>query len=209
MKLLLINTCGLEGIVALAQDAAVVGAEVLPGRSSSESLMPAVRRLMAEQGWTVRDLAAVAVVSGPGSFTGVRVGLSTAKGLCEAGAVGMIALSRLGLIAASSSGETLALLDAGRGEYYCGVYQDGVCVSEELLQLEAVRQRMAQGSAVTCEERVAAALGIELVQEPGPAEILTMALGRIAANEWTDVAAADANYLRRTDAELLVKGRRV
>jgi tRNA threonylcarbamoyladenosine biosynthesis protein TsaB len=220
MKLLLINTCGLEGIVALAEDAAVVGLEVLPGRSSSESLMPAVARLMAKAGWTVRDLAAIAVVIGPGSFTGVRVGLSTAKGLCEAGGVGMIAMSRLALVAASThvsearhgAPTAVALLDAGRGEYYCGVYndrgQDGTCVSEELLKLEAVRGLTAQGSAFTCEERVASALQIELVPEPGAAEMLAMALRRIAADDWSDVAVADANYLRRTDAELLMKGGR-
>src|SRR5580698_1317011 len=124
MKILLINTCGAEGVVALAEDGAVVAAEVLPGRSSSEQLMPAVRRLMEARNWRVRELAAVAVVIGPGSFTGVRVGLSAAKGLCEAGGVGLVAMSRLALVA-GSEGEVVALLDAGRGDYYAGLYRDG------------------------------------------------------------------------------------
>lgn len=210
MRLLLINTCGAEGVVALAEDASVVAVELLPGRSSSEQLMPAVRRLMEAHGWQVRELAAIAVVIGPGSFTGVRVGLSAAKGLCEAGGVGMIAMSRLALVAASGrGGEKAALLDAGRGEYFCGVYSAGSRISEELLRAEEVSSRMDGRVAVTCESQVADGLGsgVDLVSEPGPAEMLAMALTRIESEEWSDVASVDANYLRRTDAEILVHGR--
>ena len=124
MKLLLLNTCGAEGLIAVAQDDSVLAQEKLPGRGTSEHLLPGIRRLLADQGWGVTELGAVSVVNGPGSFTGVRVGLSAAKGLCEAAGVPMIAISRLALLAEASEadGETLALLDAGRGEYYGGVY---------------------------------------------------------------------------------------
>jgi tRNA threonylcarbamoyladenosine biosynthesis protein TsaB len=212
MRLLLINTCGAEGVVALAEDAQVLAVEVLPGRSSSEQLMPAVRRLMEARGWLVRELAAVAVVIGPGSFTGVRVGLSAAKGLCEAGGVGMVAMSRLALVAASGEGDEMAaLLDAGRGEFFCGLYSGGKCVREELLRAEEVSARIAGRAVVTCERRVADSVGsgVDLVAEPGPAEMLAMALTRIESEEWSDVASVDANYLRRTDAEILVHGRGV
>src|ERR1700692_505440 len=100
MRVLLIHTAGGEGSVALAETKAaqaIVATEVLPGRSSSERLVPAVRRLMEGLGWRLGELAAVVVVDGPGSFTGVRVGLSAAKGLSEAGGVGLIAVSRLAL----------------------------------------------------------------------------------------------------------------
>ena len=214
MRLLLIDTCGAEGVVALAEDASVVAVERLPGRSSSEHLVPAVRRLMEVQGWRTRDLAAVAVVNGPGSFTGVRVGLSAAKGLCEAGGVGMIALSRLALVAAESGdGEVVALLDAGRGEYYCGVYLDGVRVREDLLPADAAKALILggrwPGRAVACEARVAESLGsgVHLIAEPGAEPMLAMALRRIEKDDWSDVATVDANYLRRTDAELLAMGR--
>ena len=103
MRFLLIDTCGSEGSVALADTElaeAVVAAEVLPGRTASERLVPAVRRVMEARGWRLRDLTAVVVVHGPGSFTGVRVGLSAAKGLSEAGGVPLIAVSRLALLAA-------------------------------------------------------------------------------------------------------------
>jgi len=208
MKLLLINTCAAEGVVALAEDGSVVAVEKLPGRGSSEHLVPAVRRLMEAQGWRVRDLAAIAVVDGPGSFTGVRVGLSAAKGFCDASGVGLIALSRLALLA-GDSGEVVSLLDAGRGDYFCGVYRDGIRVSEQMLSGAAVREIIHRRRAVTSEARVAESIGggVDLVAEPGPEEIVALATKRIRAGEWSDVVSADANYLRRTDAELLVEGK--
>jgi hypothetical protein len=61
---------------------------------------------------------------------------------------------------------------------------------------------MSDGEAVTCEARVASALGIGLVAEPGAETMRVEVLRRIAAGDWSDVAASDANYLRRTDAEI-------
>src|SRR5580700_4835654 len=133
MRVLLIDTAGAEGSVALADtelERAVVAAEVLPGRTSSERLLPAVRRLMEERGWKLKELKAVVVVHGPGSFTGVRVGVSAAKGLSEAGGVGIVAVSRLALLAASGEGDgrVNAVLHAGRGEFYYGEYFAQRCV---------------------------------------------------------------------------------
>src|SRR3954447_19899239 len=139
MRVLLIHTAGGEGSVALADTDAerrIAAAEVLPGRSSSERLVPAVRRLLGELGWRLGELAAVVVVSGPGSFTGVRVGLSAAKGLSEAGGVGLVAVSRLALLAGTTDGgggPVHALLDAGRGEFYYGEYAGGRCLREALI----------------------------------------------------------------------------
>ena len=203
MRVLLINTCGTVGVVAVAEDTRVVGVMELPGRTASESLVAAVRGLMTGMGWAVKELTAVGVVVGPGSFTGMRAGLSAAKGLCEAGGVGMVAMSRLALVAGEDG---VALLDAGRGEYYCGVYRGGVRVSEELVTGAAAAELVKRGLASTCEERVAAALGVRLVPEPGAEEMLAMVMQRVRAEEWSDVAATDANYLRRTDAELKVMG---
>jgi tRNA threonylcarbamoyladenosine biosynthesis protein TsaB len=210
MKLLLINTCAAEGVVALSEGGLVVAVERLPGRGSSENLVPAVRRLMEAQGWRIRDLAAVAVVDGPGSFTGVRVGLSAAKGFCDASGVGLIAMSRLALLA-GDRGEVVSLLDAGRGDYFCGVYRDGVRMSEQMLPGSAIPELIHNRRTVTSEARVAESVGggVDLVAEPGPEEIVASATKRIRAEEWSDVASADANYLRRTDAELLVESGRV
>jgi tRNA threonylcarbamoyladenosine biosynthesis protein TsaB len=211
MRLLLIHTAGGEGSVGLAEEREIVATEVLPGRSSSERLVPAVRRLMELQGWSLRGLKAVVVVHGPGSFTGVRVGLSAAKGLSEAGGIPLIAISRLGLLAASAGeGDTTvhAVLDAGRGEFYYGKYAGHRCVREALLSLEEVSAAVAGGSVVVCEVKVAemlSALHPRLVEEPSAGDALPLAMERILANEFYDAALLDANYLRRTDAEIFAK----
>jgi len=209
MVSLLLNTCGDPGVAALADEAGVLAAESLPGRGTSEYLMPAIRTLLTSRGLTVGELAGVGIVIGPGSFTGVRVGLAAAKGLCDAVGLGMVGMSRLALVAASAGlgGRIVAVLDGGRGEFYCGLYADGEMIGEELLKESATRHWMADAEAVTCEARVAESLGIRMVEEPGAEALRKMFLARVAAGSWSDVATMDANYLRRTDAELLVKAK--
>jgi len=215
MRFLLMDTCGSEGSVALAdmeQSNAVIATENLPGRSASERLLPVVRQMLEAARWTLRELAAVVVVHGPGSFTGVRVGLSAAKGLSEAAGVPLIAVSRLAVLAAAAGrveGETCAVLDAGRGEFYCGIYSGSRCVRESLMTGEGVAAAAEKSAVVVaCEVKVAEALGglhPLMVKEPVAADALPFAMERFAAKEFDDVATLDANYLRRTDAEIFAK----
>jgi tRNA threonylcarbamoyladenosine biosynthesis protein TsaB len=202
MRILLLNTSGGQGVAALADETGVLAAEMLPGRGMSEELMPALERLFARTGWVPGDLEAVGVVVGPGSFTGVRVGLSAVKGLCEGLGIRMVGMSRLALVAGDSTGERSALLDAGRGEYFCGIYRESVCVREGLVTEVEARELMLGRVAVSCEARVAERLGVGLVPEPGAEAMLKMFRRRADTGDWTDVAMVDANYLRRTDAEL-------
>jgi tRNA threonylcarbamoyladenosine biosynthesis protein TsaB len=216
MRILLIHTAAGEGSVALADTEAaeaIVATEVLPGRTSSERLVPAVRRLMEGRGFQLGDLAAVVVVDGPGSFTGVRVGLSAAKGLSEAGGVGLIAVSRLALLAGcvDGGGEPVhAVLDAGRGEFYYGEYVGRRCLREALMGGEDVLVAGSGGVVVACEAKVEESLGalgirVRMVAEPLAGDALPLALGRIEAGDFDDAATLDANYLRRTDAEIFAK----
>jgi tRNA threonylcarbamoyladenosine biosynthesis protein TsaB len=214
MRILLIHTASAEGSVALADTElapTIVATEVLPGRTSSERLVPAVRRLMEAHGWRLNELAAVVVVHGPGSFTGVRVGLSAAKGLSEAGGIPLIAVSRLALLAARVDGKqepVHAVVDAGRGEFYYGEYVGRQCVREVLMGAEDVLTVATGGTLVVCEAKVAEALAElepRMVAEPLAGDALPLALERIAAGDFNDAATLDANYLRRTDAEIFAK----
>ena len=216
MRVLLIHTSGAEGSVALADTElaeAVVGQEVLPGKSSSERLVPAVRGLLEARGWRLGELAAIVVVHGPGSFTGVRVGLSAAKGLSEAGGVPLVAVSRLALLAGCAGvgdATVYAVLDAARGEFYLGEYVGRRCVREALLSGEDLVAAVAGGMVVACEAKVAEVLAEvhpRLVGEPSAGDALPFALERIAAGEFDDAAVVDANYLRRTDLEIFAKGK--
>ncbi|NYF79808.1 tRNA (adenosine(37)-N6)-threonylcarbamoyltransferase complex dimerization subunit type 1 TsaB [Granulicella arctica] len=209
MKLLLIDTCGPEGTVALADTSLaqkVVASEVLPGRSSSELLVPTVRALMEAQGWALCDLAAIVVVHGPGSFTGVRVGLSAAKGLSEASGVPLVAVSRLALLASVGGG--YVALDAGRAEFYYGEYVDGRCVVESLLTREELLAAVGAETVMVCEVRVADALAgsvVRMVAEPVAGDALEIAVRRVEAGSFDDAATVDANYLRRTDVQLFAR----
>jgi tRNA threonylcarbamoyladenosine biosynthesis protein TsaB len=215
MKILLIDTCGETGTIALADtgpELTVVATATLPGRSASERLLPAIKDLAAP----LQSLEAIVVVHGPGSFTGVRVGLSAAKGLCEALNLPLIAISRLAVLAhlVESPATTLiqAVLDAGRGEFYCGTYLDGVCLREALLTrdqlLAAIESSNQPQLIVACEPAVAeslAALAPRLVAPPTAESALALALRRIRDRDIDDTATLDANYLRRTDAEIFAK----
>lgn len=92
---------------------------------ASRELFPAIHRLLVEQGWTVEDLDGLAVSIGPGSFTGLRVGVSTIKGLCGARAIPVAAVGTLDALARASgcAGRVAACLDAQRGQIYARVFE--------------------------------------------------------------------------------------
>lgn len=95
---------------------------------SSVTLLPALETLLQQKGLGPRDLAAVAVSLGPGSFTGIRVGIATAEGLCLPSGLLAYGIPTLEALAenlrnADISGEVLCLIDAQRGECFAGHYE--------------------------------------------------------------------------------------
>ena len=119
----------------------------------------------------------------------------------------LIAVSRLELLAAGAKGRVCALLDAGRGEFYCGQYLDGMGLGEGLLPMEGARVTALEADAVVvCEETVAAAFAgmtrMQMVADPTAADALPIVLKRFESGSFEDAMTLDANYLRRTDAEI-------
>jgi tRNA threonylcarbamoyladenosine biosynthesis protein TsaB len=224
MKLLLIDTCGITGSVALADttlSTPIIATSALPGRTSSERLVATIRDLSASSNLSLPSLDAIVVVSGPGSFTGVRVGLSAAKGLCEALSLPLIAISRLAVLAHSAAvpkdAAAFALLNAGRSQLYLGIYRNGLLSNEALVtrdELFAATKQTGDAPAViiTCEAAIAesiANLNPQLLPEPTAQDVLPLAIRRLEARDFDDIATLDANYLRRTDAEIFAKPARV
>ena len=209
MRFLLIDTCGATGSVALAEDGAMRQIKIA-GRSSGEQLIPAVREAMG--GLPLARLDAIAVVNGPGSFTGVRIGVSAAKGLAEAVGVRLIAVSRLAVLAAKSAQTDCAhaVLDAGRGEFYHGLYGTSFRPSEGLVKREDLAASLAEwpGLVLVCEEEVAKALSdfkpVE-VSPPTAVDALPLALRAFEKGEFADVGELDGNYLRRAEVEMLAR----
>jgi tRNA threonylcarbamoyladenosine biosynthesis protein TsaB len=137
-RMLLIDTCGDIAGVALACGQEVLAAEDLARGSASAEILQAIRRIFTQYGWRLRDLDAIGVVSGPGSFTGTRAGLATAKGLCEAAALPLAAVSRLEVLArVANLADGFAALDAGRNEVYvreASTSREWLCSTDELKQ---------------------------------------------------------------------------
>jgi tRNA threonylcarbamoyladenosine biosynthesis protein TsaB len=192
---LVIDTCGERAGVALA-----VGAQVrevtLSARGASSEIVAAVRGLLLEAGITVADLAAVGVVRGPGSFTGVRAGLAAAKGLCEAAGVRLVAVSRLAVLAdAAKMVDGVVALDAGRGQLYLREQRGGEA-REWLGSADEVR-KLGAGVVVVAEEKVAVQLpGGTVVQLPLCAADALPSVLRAMDGAVEDAAGVDALYLR-------------
>ncbi len=219
--LLSLNTSGSTASVALGvaglKEVEIVATAELAVRTYSARLIPEIAAMLASRHATMRDIEAIVVVNGPGSFTGIRVGLSTAKGLAEGAGIPLIAVSRLALLANTSMlPHVLAAVDAGRGEYYVGEYRNGKNLGEVLLSGEETVALAGQPGAgvLVCDESRAddvsasacsalAICGPVYVQPPGAAEALRFALGRFHAGDFDDPETLQANYLRRSDAEVL------
>ncbi|MBV8631044.1 MAG: tRNA (adenosine(37)-N6)-threonylcarbamoyltransferase complex dimerization subunit type 1 TsaB [Silvibacterium sp.] len=201
--LLGIDTCGATGSIALAGWCAgelrLLAEDELAGKTYSAQLTPKIQQLLEAQQSSPQDLQAIVVVHGPGSFTGVRVGLSAAKGLADALHVPLLAVSRLAILA-SKAGTGAAALDAGRGEFYFRIGRD-----EALLTPEEIRARVS-GEIGVCEETAAQAFPEAVrVAFPTAGDALHYARTRLASGDYDDAAGIDGNYVRRSDAELFAR----
>src|ERR1035438_2640799 len=137
MILLVTDTSGKNGSVALARTGQspepekieLIEEAPLAGGTFSAQLVPQVAAILANHGLSKTDIDAFVVVSGPGSFTGLRVGLAAIKALGEILRKPIVPISLLEVMALApgADGLVLAVLEAGRGEAYAGEYevQDG------------------------------------------------------------------------------------
>jgi len=219
---LAIDTCGPTGSVALGRyaggTAEILGQTELEGRSYSSTLVAAVGELLAKYSVELGTLAAIVAVNGPGSFTGVRVGISAVKGLAETAQIPVLAVSRLEVLAAKASASSAAL-DAHRHEVFLRLGGQSLAgqnlASRELLagaaELEALNLagvRIAVRIAV-CDEAAAALLAaawpsaeLHHTVAPTAADALQLCAPRVSAKHFVDLALLDGHYLRRSDAEI-------
>ncbi len=150
--------------VALVRDGSLIGAVALQGQGSrNEKLLPAVDWLLAESAIDRHAIDLFAVTRGPGSFTGVRVGLATVQGMALALGRPVCAMSTHEAIAWDSSGSLAIADDAGRGELYVSRYENGAEVEPPHLAREIAGPvlRVAefaarQNVAASCARRAAA-----------------------------------------------------
>jgi tRNA threonylcarbamoyladenosine biosynthesis protein TsaB len=211
--LLGIDTCGPAGSVALGQCLGqaieVLGQIELEGRNYSSTLVAAVGELLAGAGVQLGQLNAIVVVNGPGSFTGVRVGLAAVKGLAEPARIPVVAVSRLEVLAANA-GVGAAALDAHRQEVYLRLDGAGEQAREMLAGAHELAEVDSPPALIAlCDEAAARLIGeawpdAELVNTAAPtaADALRLCAPRVAAGDFVDLAMLDGHYLRRSDAEI-------
>ena len=204
-----IDTSGASGLVALGNGSDLESVEVA-GRTFSAGLIPAADGLLRAAGIRLEDVGLIAVVSGPGSFTGIRIGLSVAKAWVEVTGVNLVAISRLAWCAASLQPEQVRVaVDAGRGELFFGEYAEhGFRQVREALIRPGDMDASAQAPLFAFDEKAAelmAGLGAVLARAPRGEQLLQLAGRYAAAGRYADALTLDANYLRRSDAELFAR----
>src|SRR5688572_8926168 len=142
--------------VALINSDALVGAVVAEGKGSrNEKLLPAIDWLLTESGIERGAIELFAVTRGPGSFTGVRIGLATIQGLAMALRRPVCAMSTHEAIAYGEPGRVAVVDDAGRNELYASVFEDGEQVTAPFLASSVEEPRVIRVSDFVQEANVA------------------------------------------------------
>jgi tRNA threonylcarbamoyladenosine biosynthesis protein TsaB len=220
MLLLAADTSGKQGSIALAEcgageSCAVIEVVPLAGGTFSAQLVPQIAGLLEKHGYGKDDLGGFAVVSGPGSFTGLRVGLAAIKALAEVLHKPIAAVSLLEAVARSGQPHVrvFAVLDAGRGEVYAGDYDlvpEIHMRSERLLSRNEFLAEAKEFVVVTpdhglAEAARAAGIRVEQIEYPGSAAIARLGWERIQCGDTVLPEELEANYIRRSDAEIFSK----
>jgi tRNA threonylcarbamoyladenosine biosynthesis protein TsaB len=218
-----IETSGRSTGLALVENGRVVAE--LTGDSDcghNEVLMPLLDRLLREAGVAPDRLAGIGVDVGPGMFTSLRVGVSTAKGLAIARRIPVVGVGSLWALARTARpamDRVLSVIDARKSQVYAALYLAGEpALSPAVLSPAELASAVASSPAIEAPIYAAgngtaicapplAAVGIEVepsdVTSPAPAVIAFAAAERIAGARADSLAAVEPRYLRRTDAELV------
>lgn len=138
MKLLAIDTSGpVCGVAILTEAGIAYECAAVNKLTHSTNLMPMVEAAFAATGLTVQDMDRIAVVTGPGSFTGVRIGVSTAKGLAHGAGKPCVAVDALEAMAAGVgefSGIICPIQDARAGQVYGAAFSAGEARPDRLME---------------------------------------------------------------------------
>lgn len=228
MLLLAVDTSGKNGSLALVRvDQSrfdVLELVPLAGRMYSAQIIPELQDALARQNLKKTDIDAYVVASGPGSFTGLRVGLSTVKALSEVLHKPIAAVSVLEAAArmATRNGRVTVAMDAGRkqafvGEYEFDVESNTVSDEESLVSLEGWlgKDPTQAKRGVECNHcgmfspdqtvlDAAAAHGLKIcaIVAPQADMFARIGYGKIVRGQTTPAEVLEANYIRASDAEL-------
>ena len=216
MLLLAVDTSGRQGGITFARGDhdrfEVIKSQSIEGGTFSAELIPQISDLLVKHHLGPREVEGLVAVTGPGSFTGLRVGLSAVKGLAEVLKLPIAAITSLEVLIAASgvANAVLAVLDAGRGEVYAAL--QGEAGREELLLSIAEAADLAGTrnlQIVTGDANLAAKFEqSQLVSYRSSEVAARVGLKKLLDGDTVDVMSLDANYVRKSEAEYMHKLRR-
>ncbi len=218
MKILVIDTSGpVCGTAVMDEDKVYSEYTAQNKNTHSASLMPMIEAALNAAGTTLKELDAIAAVTGPGSFTGVRIGVATAKGLAHGTSLPCIPVDALEALAASAGdfdGAVCPIQDARAGQVYGAVFRQGERLTgDQPMKLEDYldqAERLGQSflflgdGAPVHQEAIRARLGEKAIFAPAFRNYLRpSAAGWIALKkgEKTDYLGLEATYLRPPNAQ--------
>ncbi len=225
MNILAFETSGMAASVALMKENRIVGEMTVSTRlNHSEKLMPMIDELLEKTETSIKEIDALAVGTGPGSFTGIRIGVSTAKGLALALGIPVAAVSSLKVLACNGMYSDMLvcpIMDARRNQVYSGIFRwEGVELVEvlkedaydfeELLFVlknkdcpvlflgQDVEKFKGQINEVLDEKGIAA---MPQANFPRAASVAGLAIKKIEENELENAFTLRPVYLRQAEAE--------
>jgi len=211
--LLLLETSGRTGFVALAVGSAVVAERRLDeSRRNARDLAPFVAELLAGHGLTARDLAGIVVGLGPGSYTGLRVGLISAKVLAYVTGCALLGIPTFDVLARQApadAGRVEVLADAQKDKVYHQAFVAGTAGPLTVIAWDVWAAACPAGTIVTgpgatkYPDRLPAGVTVlpAEVRQPTPAGLLSAGLARLERGERDDPFALEPLYLRPSSAE--------
>ena len=224
MLILAIDTSGKQGSIALARageptaegDFEVIEIAPLVGGTFSAQLIPQIAELLSSNGFMKTAIGAFAVVSGPGSFTGLRIGLGAVKALAEvlSKPIAAVSLLEVCVLASGAQGKVMSALDAGRSEVYVGEYEiparAGQPPRESLLSrneflAQAKGWTVVTPDSVLAEAARAVGLKVSVLVPISASDVARLGWRKIQSGETVGPEQLEANYIRRTDAEMIEK----
>jgi tRNA threonylcarbamoyladenosine biosynthesis protein TsaB len=223
MRILAIDTatevCGL----ALAVDDRIeLEVSMAHGQTHAKFLMKAVEQMLALSGWNLEDIDGFVVSKGPGSFTGLRIGIGTVKGLVMAAGKPMAAVSSLEVLAHQAAGMSewvCPMIDARRHEVYCSLYRlegqtlvkaapETVGPVEAVIPTLPVMCTFIGSGSVLYREKIRnilknpAAWAPDSLHSIRPGVLAQRGWLRLKSGQMEDVGSFGPAYLRKSDAEL-------
>ena len=214
-RFILIETSTSLCSAALAEEGRIVSTRSCE-RDHAARTAPFIREMLDEQGWKAGDCSAVAVSMGPGSFTGLRVGVSTAKGLCFGAGIPLIAVGSLDTLVWQAKEEGLLpqgctavvpMIDARRMEVYTAVFSpEGERLTEvepKIIEAGAYGSLLDKGpvlfigdGAEKCRETIARPDAYFAGCRPKAQAMLTPVRRAFAAGKFEDTAYFEPFYLK-------------